>query len=61
MRCTTCASSSFSPLAGVDPATGIFLADEGLDVGVVGLGVVELNLEAPARHGDDQTTDKSFP
>lgn len=42
----TCASSSFSPLAGVDD-TGIFLADEGLDVGVEDLGVVELVLEAP--------------
>lgn len=48
----TCASSSFSPLAGVD-GTGIFLADEGLDVGVEDLGVVALDLEAP-------TTDKKF-
>lgn len=43
----TCASSSFSPLAGVD-GTGIFLADEGLDVGVEDFGVAELDLEAPA-------------
>lgn len=42
----TCASSSFSPLAGVD-GTGIFFADEGLDVGVEDLGVVALDLEAP--------------
>lgn len=42
----TCASSSFSPLAGVGVA-GIFLADEGLDVGVEDLGVVELDLDAP--------------
>ncbi len=42
----TCASSSFSPLAGAD-GTGIFLADEGLDVGVEDLGVVELDLDAP--------------
>lgn len=48
----TCASSSFSPLAGVD-GTGIFLADEGLDVGVEDLGVVALDLEAP-------TADKRF-
>lgn len=27
---------------------GIFLADEGLDVGVVDLGVVAVDLEAPA-------------
>lgn len=46
----TCASSSFSPLAGVDTVAGIFLAEEGLDVGVEALGVVELNLEAPAAH-----------
>jgi len=45
----TCASSSFSPLAGVD-GPGIFLADEGLDDGVVDLGVVEVTLEAPAGH-----------
>lgn len=43
----TCASSSFSPLAGV-VGGGIFLADEGRDVGVDDLGVVELDLEAPA-------------
>lgn len=43
----TCATSSFSPLAGAD-GTGIFLADEGLDVGVEDLGVVELDLDAPA-------------
>ena len=50
----TCASSSFSPLAGVDVATaGIFLADEGRDVGVEDLGVVELDLDAP-------TADKSY-
>lgn len=42
----TCASSSFSPLAGADVA-GIFLADEGLDVGVEDLGVVEVDLDAP--------------
>lgn len=52
VRCVTCASSSFSPLAGVD-GTGIFLADEGLDVGVEDLGVVELDLDAPM-------TDKGF-
>ena len=52
VRCVTCASSSFSPLAGVD-GTGIFLADEGLDVGVEDLGVVELDLDAP-------TADKRF-
>lgn len=52
MRCVTCASSSFSPRAGVD-ATGIFLADDGLDVGVEDLGVVELDLDAP-------TTDTRF-
>lgn len=46
VSCVTCASSSFSPLAGVD-GTGIFLADEGLDVGVEDLGVVALDLEAP--------------
>lgn len=46
VRCVTCASSSFSPLAGVGVA-GIFLADEGLDVGVEDLGVVELDLDAP--------------
>lgn len=46
LRCVTCASSSFSPLAGAD-VTGIFLADEGLDDGVEDLGVVELALEAP--------------
>lgn len=44
----TCASSSFSPLAGIGVASaGIFLADEGLDVGVAILGVVELDLDAP--------------
>lgn len=43
----TCASSSFSPLAGV-VGGGILLADEGRDVGVDDLGVVELDLEAPA-------------
>lgn len=43
----TCASSSFSPLAGVE-GMGIFLADEGLDVGVEDLGVVAADLEAPA-------------
>lgn len=48
VRCVTCASSSFSPFAGVGAATGIFLADEGLDVGVEDLGVVELDLDAPA-------------
>lgn len=48
----TCASSSFSPLAGVGVA-GIFLADEGLDVGVEDLGVVALDLDAP-------TADKRF-
>lgn len=47
VRCVTCASSSFSPFAGVDAATGIFLADEGLDVGVEDFGVVELDLDAP--------------
>lgn len=47
VSCVTCASSSFSPLAGVEGA-GIFLADEGLDVGVDDLGVVELDLDAPA-------------
>ncbi len=52
VRCVTCASSSFSPLAVVD-GTGIFLADEGLDVGVEDLGVVELDLDAPR-------TDKRF-
>lgn len=50
----TCASSSFSPLAGVGVAiAAIFLADEGLDVGVEDLGVVELDLDAP-------TADKMF-
>lgn len=43
----TCASSSFSPLAGV-VGGGILLADEGRDVGVDDFGVVELDLEAPA-------------
>lgn len=48
VRCVTCASSSFSPFAGVDVTAGIFLADEGLDVGVEDLGVVALDLDAPA-------------
>lgn len=48
VRCVTCASSSFSPFAGVGVTTGIFLAEEGLDVGVEDLGVVELDLDAPA-------------
>lgn len=52
VRCVTCASSSFSPLAGAD-GTGIFLADDGLDVGVEDLGVVALDLDAP-------TADKRF-
>lgn len=47
VSCVTCASSSFSPLAGV-VGGGILLADDGLDVGVDDLGVVELDLEAPA-------------
>ena len=47
VRCVTCASSSFSPLAGVDAVGGIFLADEGLDVGVADLGITELDLDAP--------------
>lgn len=42
----TCASSSFSPLLGVCGA-GIFLADEGRDVGVADLGVVEVDFDAP--------------
>lgn len=46
----TCASSSFSPLAGVAAAAGILLADEGLDVGVEDFGVVALDLDAPAAH-----------
>lgn len=48
----TCASSSFSPLAGV-VITGSFLADEGLDVGVEDFGVVEVDFDAPS-------TDKNF-
>lgn len=50
VRCVTCASSSFSPLAGDAAAAGIFLADEGLDVGVEDFGVVVLDLDAPAAH-----------
>lgn len=46
VRCVTCASSSFSPLAG-GAVAGIFLADEGRDVGVEDLGVVEVDLDAP--------------
>ena len=42
----TWASSSFSPLAGVD-GPGIFLADEGLDDGVTDLAIVQVGLETP--------------
>lgn len=44
--CVTWASSSFSPLAGVDDITGIFLAEEGREV--EDLGVELADLVAPA-------------
>lgn len=48
--CVTWASSSFSPLAGVDDITGIFLAEEGreVEVEVEDLGVELADLVAPA-------------